>query len=292
MAREYRPAGTLQLRYEDIAQDGRALINSIPPALGSVWRALLADVPDPNLLQKQGILPILSRIKINVTEHVVSPFRPYTVEGYGEQLSGIADDYTRVLFNVHARISAKGGHAVFAGAPGAVDLVGTMFAEHVFTRPFAPKEQRRVLPADLVAAGLMVEGEQPFEPARTVIVEPEGATAIDSAFVRGEVPLAMGLMHTDANQHVNSLVYPRLFEEALLRRLATLGRPLAVRARSMEIGYRRPSFAGDVLRVDTRLFERSAHGTQPAQLVALGVFMGKDEPVESGRVFVRLVLAA
>ncbi len=289
--REYRPAGTFQLRYEDISQDGRALINSIPPALGAVWRALLADVPDANVLQKQGIMPILSRIKIDVTEHVVSPFRPYSVEGYGEQTSGIADDYTRVLFNVRARVSAKGGHAVFPGAPSEVDVVGTLFAEHVFTRPFAEKDKRRVAPADLRAAGLSVEGEQPFEPARSVITEPEGATAIDPAFVRGETPLALGLMHTDANQHVNSLVYPRLFEEAVLRRLAALGRPLVLRARSLEIGYRRPSFVGDVLRVDTRLYERPAHDGQPAQLHALGVFTEMNKEAESGRVFVRLVLA-
>lgn len=290
MEREYRPAGTLQLRYEDISQDGRALLNSIPPALGAVWRTLLAEVPDAEVLQRRGILPILSRIRIDVTEHVVSPFRPCSVTGYGEQLRGVADDYTRVLFNVHARISAKGGHAFFPGASSDTDLVGTMFAEHVFTRPFAPREQRRVVPADILAAGLLIEAECPFERASTVIAEPEGATPIDAAFVRGDVPLAMGLMHTDANQHVNSLTYPRLFEEALLRRLSALGRPLAVRARSLTIGYRRPSFAGDVLRVDTRLYERPAHGTQPAQIEALGVFAGLTEARESGRVFVRLLL--
>jgi hypothetical protein len=98
VAREYRPAGTFQLRYEDIAQDGRPLLHSIPPALGAVWRALLVDVADADVLKRQGILPILSRIRMDVTEHVVSPFRPFTVDGYGERLSGTAADYTRVLF--------------------------------------------------------------------------------------------------------------------------------------------------------------------------------------------------
>ena len=287
MEREYRPAGALELRYEDISQDGRALIDSVPPALGAVWRTLLAKIPDADVLRKEGILPILSRINVDVTEHVVSPFNPYLVEGYGEKVEGTADDYTRVLFNVHARVSAKGAHAMFpGGGTGEMDLVGTMTGEHVLTRLFAEKDKRRVVPDDVRAAGVTLEGSRPFLAARTIVAEPAGATAIDPAFVQGDVPLAFGLMHTDANQHVNSLVYPRLFEEAVLRRLATLGRSLAVRARSLEIGYRRPSFAGDVVRVDTRLFQKDG------QLIALGLFAGMTDPPEAARVFVKLVLAS
>jgi hypothetical protein len=52
-------------------------------------------------------------------------------------------------------------------------------------------------------------------------------------------------MHTDSNQHVNSLVYPRLFEEAIHR--ALLARGLAadsskLLARSVELRYRKPFF--------------------------------------------------
>ena len=60
-------------------------------------------------------------------------------------------------------------------------------------------------------------------------------------------PLPLGLAHTDANQHVNSLVYPRLFEEAVLRRLATLGKPTALLTRRAEVAFRKPAFAGEVL---------------------------------------------
>jgi hypothetical protein len=182
---------------------------------------------------------------------------------------------------------------MFPGSPGEVAPVGTLFAEHVLTRPFADKDRRRVSPEDVLAAGITLEGSCPFEPARTIMEPPAGAKGIDPAFVQGDVPLAFGLMHTDANQHVNSLVYPRLFEEAVLRRLHALRRPLAVRARALEIGYRRPSFAGDVMRVDTRMFELPAADGQPTQLVALGVFVGIDDTGhESARVFVRLTLAA
>jgi acyl-CoA thioesterase FadM len=98
-------------------------------------------------------------------------------------------------------------------------------------------------------------------------------------------------MHTDSNQHVNSLVYPRLFEEAVMRRLFALGRSRAVLARSLVIGWRRPSFAGDVLKVDLRLFETSATG-----LVAVGMFFGETETAKGpdrdrARCYVRLDLA-
>lgn len=294
MEREYRPAGSFQLRHEDIAQDGRPLLHAIPPALGSVWRVLLKDVQDADVLKRDGVLPILSRIRLDVTEHVVSPFRPFSVEGFGERVAGTAPDYTRVLYNIHARVSAKGGHAMFSGSPDHVAVVGTMFAEHVLTRPFAEKDRRRVVPEDVTGAGVTLDGTQPFLPARSILEEPiAGAIAVDPAFVQGDVPLAMGLMHTDANQHVNSLVYPRLFEEAVLRRLHALGRSLAVRARSLEIGYRRPSFAGDVIRVDTRLFDVPAAGAEPARIVALGVFVALDETGhETARVFSRLTLSA
>ena len=36
-------------------------------------------------------------------------------------------------------------------------------------------------------------------------------------------PVVFGVVHTDSNHHVNSLVYFRLFEEAALRRFAQLG---------------------------------------------------------------------
>jgi hypothetical protein len=84
--------------------------------------------------------------------------------------------------------------------------------------------------------------------------------AIDSDYVVDPVPLTLGVMHTDSNQHVNSLVYPRLFEEAALRRFALLGRPTQVLARSIDIAYRRPSFAGDTLRIFVRAFENGASG--------------------------------
>ena len=119
-------------------------------------------------------------------------------------------------------------------------------------------------------------------PESTLEVASE-ARAIDADFVVDPAPLAMGLAHTDSNQHVNSLVYARLFEEAVLRRLATMGRSRDTLARAFDIAYRRPSFAGDVLHVRLRLWDY-ANG-----LIATGSFFaeGKDD---RARVFVHMRL--
>ena len=86
---------------------------------------------------------------------------------------------------------------------------------------------------------------------------PAGASPLDDALLPDEAPLIFGLTHTDANQHVNSLVYIRLFVEAAQRRLATVGRPLKIRSRAVDIAYRKPCFAGDRVRSHLRLFDLS-----------------------------------
>ena len=63
------------------------------------------------------------------------------------------------------------------------------------------------------------------------------------------------MLHTDSNQHVNSLVYPRLFEEAAVTRAVDRERTRAapgtdlrsqlLLARTFELRYRKPFFAGD-----------------------------------------------
>ena len=57
------------------------------------------------------------------------------------------------------------------------------------------------------------------------------------------------MMHTDSNQHVNSLVYPRLFEEAVVERAfdpeARVPGAESLLVRAIDIRYRKPFFAGD-----------------------------------------------
>jgi hypothetical protein len=74
---------------------------------------------------------------------------------------------------------------------------------------------------------------------------PEGAVALDASFSPDETPWTFGLIHSDLNQHVNSLVYARLFEEAALRRAARHGRNQRLFARRLSLCYRKPCFVGE-----------------------------------------------
>jgi acyl-CoA thioesterase FadM len=76
-----------------------------------------------------------------------------------------------------------------------------------------------------------------------------------------------GLVHTDSNMHVNSLVYLRVFEEAALRRFATLGRGASLLGRTLDIAYRKPCFAGQTMRVVQQAFEEQGRLGVAAVLV-------------------------
>ncbi len=84
---------------------------------------------------------------------------------------------------------------------------------------------------------------------------PDGATLLDDSLRPDIVPIAFGLNHTDSNQHINSLVYPRLFEGAALRRLSTHGVPSKLLARHVEIAYRKPFFVGQIARIHLQAFD-------------------------------------
>jgi hypothetical protein len=67
--------------------------------------------------------------------------------------------------------------------------------------------------------------------------------------------------------------------------MAALGRSTAVLARKLEIAFRRPSFAGETLRVAARLFEGD-----DGKSVVTGVFYGEgdlNDPARA-RVFARM----
>ena len=133
-------------------------------------------------------------------------------------------------------------------------MAGRLFGEHVLTRPFAPPEQRRVQRLDIPGEPPVPAERYESSPLPALLELPPGATPVDDVLELDSAPIAFGLTHTDSNQHVNSLVYPRLFEEAALRRFAARGLPTAVLTRALEMGFRKPAFAGDVLRLALRAF--------------------------------------
>jgi hypothetical protein len=286
-----RGAATSHLRYEDVAQDGRVLLLSLPHSIGlTVWQGVLQHDAAARAMQRSGVIPILTRLTVEGTDATVSVRKPFSFEGC-YQMGHTVDErgeVNRIVLNMWTHGSAPIGRTY--GPPperhGEPARVGRVFAEHTFTRLFAPPEQRKVL-------RLEVEGRPPVPPDRytwrapeELLAVPAGATMFDDALVADEVAMAFGMTHTDSNQHVNSLVYPRLFEEAALRRFAARGQKTAVLARALEVSYRKPCFAGERTRIVLRAWREPG-----GQLGAAGVFLPEPadlERVGRANVFVRM----
>jgi hypothetical protein len=272
---DQRAVAPLPFRYEDITQDGRMMLGALSPALGAVvWGRLLSHHPASRGMRRAGIVPILTRL---VAEGFPGPFSVNgnaTVSGAFQSAHAVlGGEVDKIIFNMWAQMEAPHGSTFgpkpAEGAPLAV--AGRVFAEHVLTRLFAPAGDRKVtrldvpglpeVPADIVA------WRRPAE----LLELPEGAEPIEADFSVDPQPVVFGIAHTDSNQHVNSLIYPRMFEESALRRFAALGKSPAVLARFLEVGYRKPSFAGERLRIVLRTF------TLGSRLGAVGAFVTDDE---------------
>jgi hypothetical protein len=162
-------------------------------------------------------------------------------------------------------------------------VAGTVRAEHVFTRPFAAPGDRKVLALPRDGRWAVPGPTRAWNPPETALEPHPAARPLEPALALDPAPVALGLTHTDSNQHANSLVYPRLFEDAALRRLASLGLTTDRLAQKLAVTYRRPSFAGERLSILLRAFE---HG--PA-LVCVGAFLGDGErDVARARVYVQM----
>ena len=288
-----RVQGPLSLRYEDVAQDGRLVLEAIPVGLATVWGRLLGSEAVRAALISQGVIPILTRLTLDGGPGPFAMDHPLEVEGGYLLAHDLGEDgqVARLLLDMDASLWGPKGRTNLPPPDdaGTRALAGRVRAEHVFTRPFAPPGERKVLALDLGGKPFVPAARRTWLPAATVLEVPRGAAPLDEAYVEDAARLALGLTHTDSNQHVNSLVYPRFFEEAALRRLAALGRSTALLARELEVAYRRPSFAGEQLRVVVRAFEWEE------RVVCTGAFFGEGEDsreLSRARVFVRLTLEA
>jgi hypothetical protein len=244
------------LRYEDVTQDGRLLPLAVPPALGGLWRDSLAHHLGHTNALRSGVLPILTRLTIESNDQQIRVDR--AIESRSGFEVAAAPDGSRLYMNVWSEIFGAAGK-LGRSEPGPLAAAGRLFAEHTFTRPFAPPDQRRV-------TRLSVEGypEVPdavyVAPAPTSAQEPpDGARWLDE-LAPDPAESCFTLDNTDSNQHVNSLTYVRLFIDAAQRRLALGGQPAKIRSRAVDIAYRKPCFAGDRVRAHLRLFE---HAGQP-----------------------------
>jgi hypothetical protein len=179
----------------------------------------------------------------------------------------------KIIFNMWAQMAAPRA-STFGPQPPAdapLAVAGRVFAEHVLTRLFAPAGERKVTRLDVPGLPSLPPDAVAWRPPSAVLDLPEGAEMLEPDFSVDPQPVVFGIAHTDSNQHVNSLIYPRMFEEASVRRFAELGKNPAVLARFLEVGYRKPSFAGERLRIVLRTF------TLGSRLGAVGAFVTDDE---------------
>jgi hypothetical protein len=241
-----RATAPVPLRFEDVTQDGRLVLESLPNALGpTFWRGMILTDGVARRFREGGVLPIITRFVLEGTPGPFSSNAPFEAEGT-YRIARSEDG--RFMLDMYAELYAPVGRT-YERTPneGERAVAGRVTAEHVFTRPFAAPGERRVTSLDFPGAPEVRE-TRPAPPAPASIATlPPGATPLDPAPRADPVPFPFGLVHTDGNMHVNSLAYLRLFEEAALRRLVALGRGAAVLGRTMDIAYRRPCFAGQTV---------------------------------------------
>jgi hypothetical protein len=256
-----RDGGTAEIapRYEDITQDGRLQLIGLMPGLGAaIWKALLAPLPALATFRSQGILPILSRLVTACEDRPVSMNFPIRYKGsvrFAREKDGDRL-FANMWLEAHAPVASTLMPDPPADAP--YELVGRVFAEHVLTRPFAPPAQRKVTRLDAPGVPPIPEDEHAFLPAEDLV-----ASAGDALEPAGDV--IFGMMHTDANHHVNSLVYPRVFEELAIRKLvqeASIPNAHQLVARTLEIRWRKPFLAGERAHIGMRVVDGAAAGCE------------------------------
>jgi hypothetical protein len=267
------------IRYDDLSQDGRIKLSALQLVLGRVSFGEIWTRHPLFSTRQQGILPILSRLVLESDPVPISFSAP--LEGRGQlELAhepaadgGVAALFMNTYGEIWARRSRRGSDVgQHDPTPRELVRVGRAFGEHVFTRPFAAAHSRKVLAFDVRDQPSVPSARHRRTSTGEALALPQGAEAIDADFLADDVPWVFGLIHTDANQHVNSLVYARLFEEAALRRLSRQGWNTALRGRRIELLYRKPSFAGD------RMYCRLRSYTLNHQPAAIGYLSASPEP--------------
>ncbi|HMJ16269.1 MAG TPA: hypothetical protein VK524_32875 [Polyangiaceae bacterium] len=252
---EQRGEAELGVRFEDICQDGRLRIDGVWPPMGRIlWNETRMGRIFTGL-GKSGIRNVLARLTIHAEEVPISP-RRRALSRVVYQLGHCVDEQGEVN-----RIVLRNWlltEAVPAGsAPDAVQrrLIARAHGLHVFTRPNAPPGQHRVLSLEAPALPRVPEARVELPVAGELLQAPAGATFMDAVPRPDTAPLIFGLSHTDLNQHVNFLTYPRCIEDAALRRFVELEPGRRLLARSLEISYAKPCFAGDSMRVITQAWQ-------------------------------------
>jgi hypothetical protein len=281
-----RGRGDLVLRYEDVSQDGRLSCRAMTHGVGAaLFRDVIRKHPVAPLFAADGVVPILSRLTVHSHGGPIGVQRPVSCEGaFAFVKTTDASERVRYRADMWVDITGRRG---FTHGPPPTDAdpaiaLGTVLAEHVLTRPFGPKERRQV---DALPEGIDAGEVRPWTAPDTSLALPPDAEWLEPQASLDPNVTRFGLGHTDSNQHVNSLVYPLLLEEAALRRALALGEAKRSFCHFVDLAFRKPSFAGELARVSLRAYRRGD---------AFGVAATIFDPSDAGapRTFGRLELIA
>ncbi len=238
-----RSTASYALRWEDLTQDGRIRLPALVASIGpTIWKPMLAHAPLQAALAADGVRSVFTRLVLDAGSARFSLGERLATEGAYQLAHERGPDgaVVRLYLNVWTNVQVASGRAP------------RLFGEHVMTRLLGPPERRRVT---ALPDGTVPEAAYRGPAFDTLLSLPEGSEWLEPAILPDPSNIVFGLVHTDVNQHVNSMVYGAFFEEAVLRRLAALGRSTKVLGRTLEVGFRKPFFAGDTARVALRLFD-------------------------------------
>lgn len=242
------------LRYDDLIQDGRLRLES---AWRPTGRALWSHPDVARVLRsmESGVTNVLSRVSLQATDSRLAPRAPAKTRVRYRFEHTVNDDgaVDRLLFSTWLTATAR-------GEDGTDQVAARAYGQRVFTRLHAPPGQHLVTRLSGFGESGVPAHRGVWEPATALLEMPAGAVPLDAAPRLDPTRLVFGLSHTDLNQHVNFLMYHRAVEQAALARLVEHGLSAKVVSRESELGYRKPSFAGESVRIALRAFRVETAG--------------------------------
>lgn len=238
---------TSPLRYDDVTQDGRV-------RLEASWRPMgrqLWSRPEPSRVLgklEHGVSTVLARVMMESSEIRVAPRAPVRtqVRFRFEHTVDKGGAPNRILLNTWTESTVRDDDGVAV-------LLGRSYGQRVFQRIEGPPRERTITRLEGLSDGVPAHRSD-WEPVLSLLELPHGAEPLDPKPRLDSTRVVFGLSHTDGNQHVNFLAYPKLVEQAALGRFVDLGVGARLIARRVELGYRIPAFAGDILRVAVQAF--------------------------------------
>lgn len=234
------------LRYDDVIQDGRLRLESAWRPTG-LWN--LPDVARVLRNAEPGVTTVLSRTVLEAADVALAPRAPLRtrVRYRFEHAVSASGEVERLLFLTWLEAFAR-------GKDGVEHFAARAYGQRVFTRLGAKSGEHLVRRLSGFGESGVPPHRGKWESASLLLELPRGAEPLDARPRLCPSRVVFGLSHTDLNQHVNFLMYQRAVESAALARFVDHGLGAKFVSRHVAFGYRKPSFAGDVVRVALAAF--------------------------------------